>query len=145
MRSPEFKKWAKQNNIKYAEGGEVDGNEYSTVWPRTSKTERQIYFDRINPAAGFGFGDFISQGMNYYFPDGERQKAPKEDEARWAAYLGLPYDKTYAPDTKIRFAHDKDYPNRQYQGLSRNAKNEIREEIIPTLQKSYSKLGDKWI
>lgn len=133
-------------NVKhYAEGGKVEENEYSPVWPKTSRTERQIYFDRINPAAGFGFGNFISQGMNYYFPDGERQKAPKEDEARWAAYLGLPYDKTYAPDTKIRFTHDKNYPNRQYQGLSKDAKNEIREEIIPTLQKSYSKLGDKWI
>ena len=143
--NPGLKYWEWKNIPKYAEGGEVEENVYSPVWPKTSKTERQIYFDRINPAAGFGFGDFISQGMNYYFPEGERQKAPKEDEARWAAYLGLPYDKTYAPDTKIRFAHDKDYPNRQYQGLSRDAKNEIREEIIPTLQKSYSKLGDKWI
>ena len=149
--NPGLKYWewkaqpAEKDISKYDEGGEVEENVYSPVWPKTSKTERQIYFDRINPAAGFDFGDFISQGMNYYFPEGERQKAPKEDEARWAAYLGLPYDKTYAPDTKIRFAHDKDYPNRQYQGLSRDAKNEIREEIIPTLQKSYSKLGDKWI
>lgn len=143
--NPGLKYWEWKDIPKYDEGGKVDQDEYSPIWPRISKTERQIYFDRINPAAGFGFGDFIAQGMNYYFPEGERQKAPKEDEARWAAYLGLPYDKKYAPDTKIRFAHDKDYPNRQYQGLSKDAKKEIREEIIPTLQKSYSKLGDKWI
>ena len=143
--NPGLKYWEWKAIPKYDEGGKVDQDEYSPVWPRISKTERQIYFDRINPAAGFGFGDFVAQGMNYYFPEGERQKAPKEDEARWAAYLGLSYDKKYAPDTKIRFAHDKDYPNRQYQGLSKDAKKEIREEIIPTLQKSYSKLGDKWI
>jgi hypothetical protein len=41
-----------------------------------------------------------------------RAKAPDEDENRWKAYLGLPYDKEYSPDTKIRFKGDENYPNR---------------------------------
>lgn len=68
-----------------------------------------------------------------------------EDEARWAAYLGLPYDKEYAPDTKIRFEHDKDYPDRQYQGVSKRAKNEIRKEVIPEAKRIKDEYGKEWI
>lgn len=104
--------------------------------------KRQDYYDRINPGAGFGPFAFIGQGFKYYLGDGSsRQKATPESEARWAAYLGLPYDKSKAPDTKIRFEHDKDYPDRQYQGLSEDAKNEIRERIIPVLEDNELKEG----
>jgi hypothetical protein len=68
-----------------------------------------------------------------------------EDESRWAAYLGLPYDKEYAPDTKIRFEHDKDYPDRQYQGVSKRAKDEIRKEVIPEAKRIKDEYGKEWI
>ena len=68
-----------------------------------------------------------------------------EDEARWAAYLGLPYDKTYAPDTKIRFEGDENYPDRQYQGLSKRAKDEVRKKIIPQAKRIKDKYNKEWI
>lgn len=105
---------------------------------------REELYNGINPSAGFGIGSFLSQGLGYLggFRTG---KGMSEDEARWAAYLGLPYDKEYAPDTKIRFEHDKDYPDRQYQGVSKRAKNEIREEVIPEAKRIKDEYGKEWI
>ena len=105
---------------------------------------REELYNGINPSAGFGIGSFLSQGAGYLggFRTG---KGMNEDEARWAAYLGLPYDKEYAPDTKIRFEHDKDYPDRQYQGVSKRAKNEIREEVIPEAKRIKDEYGKEWI
>lgn len=105
---------------------------------------REELYNGINPSAGFGIGSFLSQGVGYLggFRTGQGMN---EDEARWAAYLGLPYDKEYAPDTKIRFEHDKDYPDRQYQGVSKRAKNEIREEVIPEAKRIKDEYGKEWI
>lgn len=105
---------------------------------------REDMYNGINPSADFGIGSFLSQGIGYLggFRTGEGMN---EDEARWAAYLGLPYNKEYAPDTKIRFEHDKDYPDRQYQGVSKRAKNEIREEVIPEAKRIKDKYGKEWI
>ena len=105
---------------------------------------REELYNGINPSADFGIGSFLSQGIGYLggFRTG---KGMNEDEARWAAYLGLPYDKEYAPDTKIRFEHDKDYPDRQYQGLSKRAKNEIRKEVIPEAKRIKDEYGKEWI
>lgn len=106
--------------------------------------EREALYNGVNPSADFGIGSFISQGLGYL--GGIRTgQGMNEDEARWAAYLGLPYDKEYAPDTKIRFEHDKDYPDRQYQGLSKRAKNEIRKEVIPEAKRIKDEYGKEWI
>ena len=106
--------------------------------------ERESLYNGINPSADFGIGSFISQGIGYLggFRTGQGMN---EDEARWAAYLGLPYDKEYAPDTNIRFEQDKNYPDRQYQGLSRRAKNEIREDVIPEAKRIKDKYNKEWI
>lgn len=105
---------------------------------------REELYNGINPSAGFGIGSFLTQGAGYLggFRTGQGMN---EDEARWAAYLGLPYDKEYAPDTKIRFEHDKNYPDRQYQGVSKRAKNEIREEVIPEAKRIKDEYGKEWI
>ena len=106
--------------------------------------EREALYNGVNPSADFGIGSFISQGLGYL--GGIRTgQGMNEDEARWAAYLGLPYDKEYAPDTKIRFEHDKNYPDRQYQGVSKRAKKEIREEVIPEAKRIKDEYGKEWI
>lgn len=123
----------------FAEGGDND------PWPNVSVEERQGYYDDINPALGFGVTDFLGAAL---VRSGltQRTKAPKEDENRWKAYLGLPYDEQYAPSSKIRFKGDENFPNRQYQGLSKDAKDEIRKNLIPKVQQVSKRLPDnKWI
>lgn len=123
----------------FAEGGDND------PWPNVSVEERQGYYDDINPALGFGVTDFLGAAL---VRSGltQRTKAPKEDENRWKAYLGLPYDEQYAPSSKIRFKGDENFPNRQYQGLSKDAKDEIRKNLIPKVQQVSKRLPDnKWV
>ena len=106
--------------------------------------DREDLYNGINPSADFGIGSFVSQGIGYLggFRTGQGMN---EDEARWAAYLGLPYDKTYAPDTKIRFEGDENYSDRQYQGLSKRAKDEVRKKIIPQAKRIKDNYNKEWI
>lgn len=105
---------------------------------------RESLYKGVNPSADF---DPISLGTQLvgYLGGFRTGQGMPEDEARWAAYLGLPYDKTYAPDSKIRFEGDEKYPDRQYQGLSKRAKEEVREEIIPKARRIKNKYNKEWI
>lgn len=121
-----------------------DGGENNNPWPNISEQDRQYLYDKINPSLGFGISDFLGAALTYS-NIANRAKAPNEDENRWKAYLGLPYDKEYAPDTKIRFNGDENYPNRQYQGLSKDAKDEIR-SLLPLIRQTSKSLPEgKWI
>lgn len=121
-----------------------NGGENSNPWPNTSEQDRQYLYDKINPALGFGIFDFLGAALTYS-NIANRTKAPNEDENRWKAYLGLPYDKQYAPDTNIRFKGDEKYPDRQYQGLSKYAKDEIR-DLLPLVRQASNHLPKgKWI
>lgn len=121
-----------------------NGGENSNPWPNTSEQDRQYLYDKINPALGFGIFDFLGAALTYS-NIANRTKAPDEDENRWKAYLGLPYDKEYAPDTNIRFKGDEKYPDRQYQGLSKYAKDEIR-DLLPLVRQASNHLPKgKWI
>lgn len=121
-----------------------DGGE-KNPWPNVTLEDRQKYYRDINPALGFGITDFIGAALTRSGL-AKRTTAPKEDENRWKAYLGLPYDEQYAPNSNIRFEGDEKYPNRQYQGLSNDAKQEIREKIIPKVEQISGRLPkDKWI
>ena len=130
--------------VKYhADGGETGDDK--NPWPNISVEERQAYYDDINPALGFGITDFLGAALTRTGL-AQRAKAPKEDENRWKAYLGLPYEEQYAPTSKIRFKGDENYPNRQYQGLSKDAKDEIRKNLIPKVQQAAKQLPkNKWI
>lgn len=121
-----------------------NGGENSNPWPNTSEQDRQYLYDKINPALGFGIFDFLGAALTYS-NIANRTKASNEDENRWKAYLGLPYDKEYAPDTNIRFKGDEKYPDRQYQGLSKDAKDEIR-DLLPLVRQASNHLPKgKWI
>ena len=110
----------------------------------SSLESREALYKGVNPSADFDPLSIATQTIGYLggFRTG---KGMPEDEARWAAYLGLPYDKTYAPDTKIRFEGDENYPDRQYQGLSKRAKNEVRKKIIPQAKRIKDKYNKEWI
>ena len=110
----------------------------------SSLESREALYKGVNPSAGFDPLSIATQTVGYLggFRTG---KGMPEDEARWAAYLGLPYDKTYAPDTKIRFEGDENYPDRQYQGLSKRAKDEVRKKIIPQAKRIKDKYNKEWI
>lgn len=110
----------------------------------SSLESREALYKGVNPSADFDPISIATQTIGYLGGFRTGQGMP-EDEARWAAYLGLPYDKTYAPDTKIRFEGDEDYPNRQYQGLSKRAKKEVREKIIPQAKRIKDKYNKEWI
>ena len=105
---------------------------------------RESLYKGVNPSADF---DPISLGTQLvgYLGGFRTGQGMPEDEARWAAYLGLPYDKTYAPDSKIRFEGDENYPDRQYQGLSKRAKEEVRKDIIPKARRIKNKYNKEWI
>lgn len=114
-------------------------------WPNLTLEERQKYYKDINPALGFGVTDFLGAALTRSGL-AKRTVAPSEDENRWKAYLGLPYDEQYAPTSNIRFNGDEKYPNRQYQGLSREAKEEIRKSIIPKARYITENVPEnKWI
>lgn len=110
----------------------------------SSLESREALYKGVNPSADFDPISIATQTIGYLGGFRTGQGMP-EDEARWAAYLGLPYDKTYAPDTKIRFEGDENYPNRQYQGLSKRAKKEVREKIIPQAKRIKDKYNKEWI
>lgn len=110
----------------------------------SSLESREALYKGVNPSADFDPISIATQTIGYLGGFRTGQGMP-EDEARWAAYLGLPYDKTYAPDTKIRFEGDENYPNRQYQGLSKRAKKEVREKIIPQAKRIKNKYNKEWI
>ena len=109
-----------------------------------SLASREALYKGVNPSAGFDPISIATQAIGYLGGLRTGQGMP-EDEARWAAYLGLPYDKTYAPDSKIRFEGDEKYPDRQYQGLSKRAKEEVKEEIIPKARRIKNKYNKEWI
>ena len=110
----------------------------------SSLESREALYKGVNPSADFDPLSIATQTIGYLGGFRTGQGMP-EDEARWAAYLGLPYDKTYAPDTKIRFEGDENYPDRQYQGLSKRAKKEVREKIIPQAKRIKDKYNKEWI
>ena len=112
-------------------------------WSNSLKSREALY-NGINPSADFDPLSIATQTLGYLGGFRTGQGMP-EDEARWAAYLGLPYDKTYAPDTKIRFEGDENYPDRQYQGLSKRAKDEVRKKIIPQAKRIKDKYNKEWI
>ena len=105
---------------------------------------REALYKGVNPSADFDPLSIATQTVGYLGGFRTGYGMP-EDEARWAAYLGLPYDKTYAPDTKIRFEGDENYPDRQYQGLSKRAKDEVRKKIIPQAKRIKDKYNKEWI
>ena len=110
----------------------------------SSLESREALYKGINPSADFDPLSIATQTVGYLGGFRTGYGMP-EDEARWAAYLGLPYDKTYAPDTKIRFEGDENYPNRQYQGLSKRAKDEVRKKIIPQAKRIKDKYNKEWV
>ena len=110
----------------------------------SSLESREALYKGVNPSADFDPLSIATQTIGYLGGFRTGHGMP-EDEARWAAYLGLPYDKTYAPDTKIRFEGDENYPDRQYQGLSKRAKNEVRKKIIPQAKRIKDKYNKEWI
>ena len=110
----------------------------------SSLESREALYKGVNPSADFDPISIATQTIGYLGGFRTGQGMP-EDEARWAAYLGLPYDKTYAPDTKIRFEGDENYPDRQYQGLSKRAKEEVRKKIIPQAKRIKDKYNKEWI
>ena len=110
----------------------------------SSLESREALYKGVNPSADFDPISIATQTVGYLGGFRTGHGMP-EDEARWAAYLGLPYDKTYAPDTKIRFEGDENYPDRQYQGLSKRAKNEVRKKIIPQAKRIKDKYNKEWI
>ena len=110
----------------------------------SSLESREALYKGVNPSAGFDPLSLATQTIGYLGGFRTGYGMP-EDEARWAAYLGLPYDKTYAPDTKIRFEGDEEYPDRQYQGLSKRAKDEVRKKIIPQAKRIKDKYNKEWI
>ena len=110
----------------------------------SSLESREALYKGVNPSADFDPLSIATQTIGYLGGFRTGHGMP-EDEARWAAYLGLPYDKTYAPDTKIRFEGDEEYPDRQYQGLSKRAKNEVRKKIIPQAKRIKDKYNKEWI
>lgn len=109
-----------------------------------SLASREALYKGVNPSADFDPISIATQTIGYLGGFRTGQGMP-EDEARWAAYLGLPYDKTYAPDSKIRFEGDENYPDRQYQGLSKRAKEEVRKDIIPNARRIKNKYNKEWI
>lgn len=110
----------------------------------SSLESREALYKGVNPSAGFDPLSIATQTVGYLGGFRTGHGMP-EDEARWAAYLGLPYDKTYAPDTKIRFEGDENYPDRQYQGLSKRAKDEVRKKVIPQAKRIKDKYNKEWI
>ena len=110
----------------------------------SSLESREALYKGVNPSADFDPLSIATQTIGYLGGFRTGHGMP-EDEARWAAYLGLPYDKTYAPDTKIRFEGDENYPDRQYQGLSKRAKEEVRKKIIPQAKRIKDKYNKEWI
>lgn len=110
----------------------------------SSLESREAMYKGINPSSGFDPLSIATQTIGYLGGFRTGHGMP-EDEARWASYLGLPYDKTYAPDTKIRFEGDENYPDRQYQGLSKRAKDEVRKKILPQAKRIKDKYNKEWI